>query len=69
MKKKIMTVFFLIITAFAFATSSLIVYVTANGKKYHRKSCSTLSKSRTVISLSIDDARKKGYEPCKKCNP
>lgn len=43
------------------------VYITRTGKKYHRGSCSYLRKSKTPISL--EDARAKGYTPCRRCNP
>lgn len=43
------------------------VYVTASGKKYHRSDCTYLSKSKQSISLS--DAKSKGYSPCSKCKP
>lgn len=47
--------------------NSETVYITKTGKKYHRDGCSSLSKSK--ISISLSDAKKKDYEPCKKCNP
>ena len=43
------------------------VYVTKSGEKYHRDSCSSLRKSK--IAISLKEAKKKGYEPCKICNP
>lgn len=43
------------------------VYVTKSGEKYHRDSCSSLRKSK--IAISLKEAMKKGYEPCKICNP
>lgn len=43
------------------------VYVTASGKKYHRSDCTYLSKSKQSISLS--EAKSKGYSPCSKCKP
>jgi biopolymer transport protein ExbD len=44
------------------------VYITATGKKYHRtKYCSTLSRSKTIYSLSLSEAKSEGYEPCKVC--
>lgn len=43
------------------------VYITENGKKYHRAGCCALRKSSTPIlkSLAID----RGYKPCDRCNP
>lgn len=43
------------------------VYVTSNGEKYHKAGCSYLEKS--CMSIDINDAKQKGYEPCSKCNP
>lgn len=40
-------------------------YVTSSGKKYHKSTCSYLSKSR--ISISLSDAKSKGYSPCSRC--
>lgn len=42
------------------------VYVTKTGKKYHRGSCSSLRKSKILISLA--DAKLR-YGPCGRCNP
>lgn len=46
---------------------SITVYITKSGKKYHRQDCQHVRKSAQAISL--EDALKKGYEPCKRCNP
>jgi hypothetical protein len=43
------------------------VYVTENGKKYHREGCRYLDKSSTAMSK--DEAIKKGYGPCDVCKP
>lgn len=43
------------------------VYITKSGKKYHVEGCNSLSKSKIPIKLS--EAKKKGYGPCKNCNP
>lgn len=68
-KKKLSILFFLLFTALLFASSSGTVYVTKNGKKYHQRTCKTLSRSKTIIPMSINDAKNKGYTPCKVCNP
>lgn len=47
--------------------ASSTVYVTKTGKKYHRSGCASLSKSK--IKTTKDDAKKKGYTACSKCNP
>lgn len=43
------------------------VYVTKSGTKYHRDSCSSLSKSK--IPMLYEEAKADGYSPCGKCNP
>ncbi len=43
------------------------VYITKTGTKFHRGTCSSLSKSK--IAISFEEACAKMYEPCGKCNP
>lgn len=43
------------------------VYITKTGKKYHRGNCRYLKKSK--IKISLKDACKRGYTPCKVCKP
>ena len=43
------------------------VYITKTGKKYHRGSCRYLKKSK--IKISLKEACKRGYGPCKVCKP
>ncbi len=45
----------------------MTVYITNTGEKYHLDGCSSLSKSK--ISTSLESAKSRGYEPCKRCNP
>ncbi len=69
MKKKIailLLVLFTISVVFA-APESMIVYITKTGSKYHREGCSSLKKSK--ISITLKEAIKRGYTPCKICNP
>jgi len=49
------------------ATKDITVYVTKTGKKYHVKECNLLKESKIAITLS--EAKARGYEPCKSCNP
>lgn len=42
------------------------VFVTKTGTKYHRASCSSLSKSKIEMTLAEAAAR---YSPCKICKP
>jgi micrococcal nuclease len=43
------------------------VYVTNSGRKYHRKNCSVLRRSKTAVTLA--DAVRSGYGPCSLCSP
>ncbi len=43
------------------------VYRTKTGEKYHREGCSSLSKSKSALSVS--QAKSKGLGPCSRCNP
>jgi len=43
------------------------VYITRKGKKYHKESCGALSKSK--IAISLEEAKRRGYTPCKTCKP
>jgi micrococcal nuclease len=47
--------------------SKITVYITKTGSKYHRASCSYLRKS--MIPISLKDAKARGYTPCSRCNP
>lgn len=46
-----------------------IVYVTPKGKKYHRRDCRTLSRSKTVIEMTREEAEASGRDSCNVCNP
>jgi hypothetical protein len=46
---------------------SQTVHVTKTGKKYHDGNCRYLSKSS--YSISLEDAKARGYDPCSVCNP
>lgn len=43
------------------------VYITRSGKKYHRDGCRYLAASK--FSISLKDAKAKGYTTCKVCHP
>jgi len=49
------------------ATPDTTVYVTPQGKKYHREGCYHLPKNAT--SLALKDAKARSYEPCSHCKP
>lgn len=44
-----------------------LVYVTPTGKKYHKASCRTIGEATTT--LSCNNAKEKGYDACKICQP
>jgi len=46
---------------------TVTVYVTETGTKYHRGSCSYLKRSK--ISITLENAKSRGYTPCSRCNP
>ena len=60
---------FLILSLLVFFTlgklNAQTVYVTDNGKKYHKKNCDVVKTGKKGIDLA--DAKKRGYEPCKVC--
>lgn len=43
------------------------VYITRYGKKFHRKTCGSLRRSRAIRCVSSDEARGKGLSACSKC--
>jgi hypothetical protein len=42
-----------------------VVYITREGKKYHREECSYLKQSK--IRSTLQEAHDRGLEPCKRC--
>lgn len=46
-------------------SQSVTVYITRTGSKYHRSGCQYLSTSK--ISISLDDAKSRGYTACSRC--
>lgn len=46
-------------------TQSVTVYITRTGEKYHRSGCQYLRQSK--ISISLSDARARGYTACSRC--
>jgi len=47
--------------------SAITVYVTDTGERYHRGDCQYLSRSKHAVSLK--EAKRRGYTPCKVCRP
>lgn len=48
-------------------SSSITVYITDTGTKYHRSSCASLWNSKKEIDL--EDAIDRGYSSCRRCDP
>lgn len=46
---------------------NITVYITDTGEKYHTDGCRTLHESQ--YSVSLEEAKQRGYEPCGVCNP
>ncbi|MFN3405732.1 MAG: hypothetical protein ACK40G_16670 [Cytophagaceae bacterium] len=66
MKSRILGfVFFLVFVVFAQLVNAQTVYVTENGKKYHKKNCSIVKEGKKGTELK--EAKANGYEPCKVC--
>lgn len=43
-------------------------WVTKSGRSYHlQRSCSTLSRSKNLNEMTVDEAKSQGYEPCDVC--
>mgnify|MGYP000008798070 CR=1 FL=1 len=49
--------------------AKIIVYITPTGKKYHQKDCTTLKNSKNITAITLEEALKRGLEPCTVCNP
>jgi len=49
------------------ASADTVVFITANGTKYHVGNCSSLSKSK--IETTLGNAVSRGFAPCTKCKP
>ncbi len=64
MKKLLLTLLVLIV---AVSTAFATVFVTPKGKKYHVENCSTLSRSKVIHEVSIEQAKSMGYTACKVC--
>jgi len=59
----LITAFFLVINTSKLKSQT--VYITESGKKYHAKNCDLAKTGKKGISLA--EAKKQGYEACKKC--
>lgn len=68
-KKRITIAACLVLAVMAVYAATGMVYVTSSGKKYHVRTCRTIAQSKQVSELTIEQARARGYEPCKVCAP
>ncbi len=48
--------------------SKIEVYVTEDGKKYHRATCQHI-KGKKIRKITLKEALEEGYKPCEICNP
>jgi len=65
MKKKFLSTFLSVLVGAMILTQAVFaedVYVTKNGKKYHKKE-SRFIKGREVEQLTIEEAEARGYKP------
>jgi len=45
------------------------VYVTHTGKYYHRENCRYWDLAKSKMPLTLKEAKKRGYTPCRVCRP
>lgn len=50
-------------------TTSLIVFTTVSGKKYHQQYCRHIKDKTNLTELTIIQAQDRGFAPCKDCFP
>lgn len=67
MKQKLAAVVLVLFALLGTAWAADMVVVTAKGKKYHRPDCRTVK--QMVKELTVEEAQKLGYKPCKVCKP
>jgi len=53
-------------TQIPLSDTEITVFVTKSGEKYHRENCPHIKDSETT-ELTVEDAERLGYEPCKSC--
>ena len=51
------------------SNNSYTVYITEYGSCYHKRSCSSIKRSKNIYSISKADAIDRGYRQCSKCKP
>lgn len=65
LSKKIIVASAIILFVITGKLTAQTVYITENGKKYHTKNCDLAKTGKKGITLQ--EAKKKGLEPCKAC--
>ena len=65
--RKFAAVYLLLLVVIGAAWAADTVVITAKGKKYHRPDCRTVK--QYVKELTVEEAQKLGYKPCKVCKP
>ncbi len=53
-------------TQITVSDTEMTVFVTKSGEKYHRERCPHI-KGSEITELTVEDAERLGYEPCKSC--
>ena len=56
-----------IVLTMATCVSAEEVYMTKNGKKYHKKICRLVKNKKNIRMLEKEESIEKGYTPCKRC--
>ena len=67
MRRKLAAVVLVLFALLGTAWAADMVVITAKGKKYHRPNCHTVK--QYVKELTVEEAQKLGYKPCKVCKP
>ena len=65
MKK--LLILFILFTFFGIYLNAQDVYVNNFKYKYHTKDCIIVNS--TYFAIDVKEANKKGFKPCKECNP
>ena len=66
MKRALTVVMLLAAVSFASVAHAEDVYVSKNGKRFHREACKLIQNKETA-KLSLEEAGAKGLKPCQRC--
>lgn len=68
MRNKIKLLAAALMLAVSMATAAGPVYVSRTGKSYHSTpTCWSLSRSKSVTTITLEEAQKRNLKPCKMC--